>query len=148
MISRTLLVVCLLFIIAGCASPVKQIKDSSIPFQRPYYSVLPPQGDNWYYARGENAGSFNLTFGKQSSSGTHTIAGLISELHSSVDFDNPNEFLNFVIKMRDMDMDPRRYNIIDYSISLDSKFGQYCIKYYYIIEDYKAANRRYEDKLA
>jgi len=47
-----------------------------------------------------------------------------------------------------MDMDPRRYNIIDYSISLDSKFGEYCIKYYYEIEDYKAANRRYEDKLA
>jgi len=148
MLNKRLVVICILLLLCSCPSPIKHIKDSSIPFQRPYYSVLPPQGDNWYYVQGDQAGQFDISFAKKTESQTHTIAGLISEIHAFVKFDTPEEFFKFIRKNKEMNMDPRRFNVIDYEIVPDDKFGDYSIRYHAIAEDHKASNRRYNDFLA
>jgi hypothetical protein len=85
-------------VVTGCASPLKPITDSTIPFERPSYSILPPEGEGWTYVDREQVGAFNLAFGRKFVSPTHSLAGLVAEIHSFAKFDTPEEFLNFVKK--------------------------------------------------
>lgn len=133
-------VIVLLVILSGCASPVKQINDINIPFQRPYYSVLSPQEKDWVYLDQNQAGTYNLYFGKDTNSPTHTLVAIVTELHSSIRFDTREEFLKYVEKSKELDTDPRRFKIIKYDINLNDKFGEYCIKYYAETEDHQPAN--------
>lgn len=141
MLYRRIFLFIFLIVVCGCASSVKQIKDSNIPFQRPYYSILPPQGENWLYVDQEQAGSFNLTFGKKFSSSTHSLVGLITENHVYATFDNPEEFLKYINKGFELNTDPRRFISVNKETVLDDKFGDYSIRYYSVTEDHNAANK-------
>lgn len=127
-------------LVSGCASPVKQIKDRTIPFERPSYSILPPQEEGWTYVDREQVGAFNLAFGKKFVSPTHSLAGLVAEIHSIVKFDTPEEFLYFVKKSKELDLDPRRFKIINNEMVLDNKFGNYSVRFNYTVQDYGASN--------
>lgn len=124
----------------GCASPIKQVKDISIPFQRPYYSIMPPQGDGWGYIDQEQTGKFDLFYGKKLASPTHTLAAMVTEIHANINFHTPDEFLNFVKKSKELGGDPRRFKFSALDVNLDNKFGDYSIRYYSQAEDHSAAN--------
>ncbi len=131
----------LLIMLVGCASPLKQVKDPNKSFERPGYSILPPVGDGWFFVDQEQVGRFDLAFGKKFDSSTHTLSGLVAEIHSYAQFENPEEFLNYVEKSKDLGTDPRRFKMIENEISLDPKFGGYCVKYSAMAEDHGASNK-------
>ena len=141
MIYKRFFILLPLILFIGCASPLKQIKDPNKPFERPSYSVLPPPGDGWIYADQNQVGIFNLAFGKKFDSPTHTLSGLVVEIHSSAQFENPEEFLNYIKKSKELDADPRRFKMFEDEFNLDPKFGEYSVKYSSASEDYGAANK-------
>lgn len=141
MIYKRFFVLMLLTILVSCASPLKQVKDPNKPFERQSYSILPPVGDGWFYVDQEQVGRFDLAFGKKFDSSTHTLTGLVAEIHSYAQFENPEEFLTYVKKSKDLGTDPRRFKIITNKISLDPKFGGYCVKYSAVAEDHGASNK-------
>src|SRR5262249_26248031 len=53
-----------------------------------------------------------------------------SELHVSVSFDSPQEFLDFTKKGLESDTDPRLIQAREKEIELDDKFGTYTVKRY------------------
>ena len=136
---RILLLLLIMFV--GCASPLKQVKDPSKSFERRGYSILPPAGDGWYYVDQEEVGIFSLAFGKKTDSPTHTFSGLIAEIHSNAQFENPGEFLNLMKKSKELDADPRRFKMFKDEFNLDPKFGDYCVKYSSVSEDHGATNK-------
>ncbi len=75
MIFIRLYCVILLLTLFSCAIPFKQIKDSSKPFKRPSYSILPPKEVDWYYS--DNFHPFNrenqLVFAKEFDSSNHLL---------------------------------------------------------------------------
>jgi len=103
--------------------------------------VQPPAGDGWFYIDQEQVGRFDLVFGKKLDSSTHTLSALVVEIHSYAKFENPEEFLNYVKKSKELDADPRRFKIIENNIILDPKFGDYSVKYSAVSEDHGAANK-------
>lgn len=130
----------LLISFIGCASPIKHVKDPNMPFHRPYYSILPPQGEGWVYAYQGQSETSGITFFKKLS-GTHTRAGFITEKQVYSTFDTPEEFLKFGTKGIDLNTDPRRFKDVDTEIALDDKFGNYSMKYYSVTEDHNAVNK-------
>jgi len=134
--SRVFIYLALSVLILGCASQLKQIKNPNTPFERPGFSILPPPGDHWFYADGEQAGVYNIYFGKKFDSKTHTLVALVSENHGLTKFNSPEEFLNFVKKTMDLQTDPRRFKVQKDELDLDNKFGPYCVRYYTITEDH------------
>lgn len=131
----------LLILLVGCASTLKHVKDPSKSFERRGYSILPPAGDGWYYVDQEEAGIFNLAFGKKTDSSTHTFSGLVVEIHSDTQFENPGEFLNYIKKNKKVGSDPRRFKMFKDEFNSDPKFGDYCVKYSAVSEDHGATNK-------
>ncbi|GEM_PF-3581540 len=126
-------------LVTACASPLKQIKDPTVPFERPSYSILPPEGKGWSYIKREKVGAFELTFFKTNPP-THSVAVLIVEKHSFAEFNTSEEFLRFVKKAKALGTDPRRFKRIRNEITLDNKFGDYSVKSYSSMQDSKSSN--------
>ena len=141
MICKRFLILLPLILFIGCASSLKQIKDPNKSFERPSYSVLPPPGDGWVYADQDQAGIFYLAFGKKFDSPTLTLSGLVTEIHSSAQFGDPEEFLNYIKKSKKLDANPRRFKMFEDEFNLDPKFGEYSVKYSTVSEDYGAPNK-------
>lgn len=134
-------VLLLLIFFIGCASPLKEVKYPNRSFERPSYSVLPPQGDGWVYVDQEQVGVFNLAFGKKFDSPTHSLSGLVAEIHNYAKFENPGEFLNYIKKSKELDADPRRFKMIEHEFALDPMFGNYSVRYSAVSEDHGAVNK-------
>ncbi len=129
-------------VITGCASPFKWVKSSNVPFERRDYSILPPQEPGWEYAAGAGKGRYTLMFRKKDKeSETHTFVAKINEIQNNTTFSSTEEFLFFVKKSEEQARDLRRYRILEEKMSLDDRFGSYCIVYYSKVEDHEARQK-------
>lgn len=129
-----------LLFFGGCASPMKRVTDPTLRVERPTYSLLPPQGDGWFYAKQDQLGRFDLGFNKEPSSPTHTIGATVAEIHSYAQFEKPNDFFKYIKQSSKMDADPRRFEIIGEGFELNEKFGPYSILKHVSAKDYAAKN--------
>ncbi len=131
-----------IIVITGCASPFKWIKSSNVPFERRDYSILPPQEPGWQYADEAGKGSYTLIFRKRAKeSETHTFVAQIAEFQTNTTFSSPAEFLTFVKQSTEMGRDLRRFRVLEEKMSLDDRFGSYCIVHYLKVEDYEARQK-------
>lgn len=123
---------------ASCATPFKQVKNPNIPYERSNYSILPPQEQGWTYVDRAGADGHKLMFGKQADSKTHTFIAMIEDVRSNATFTNSKEFILFIKKLQEMNTDPRRYRTLDEKMTLDDRFGSFCVFYYRKAEDHGA----------
>lgn len=123
-------------VLGGCTPFIKKVTQYDVPFERPGYSILPPQGEDWYYTERGQVGEYVLTYMKRFKSRTHTLFASITETHQSTKFNDKEEYLSFMTKIIQMGMDPRRFNVLEEQIVLDKKFGPFCIRYYSKVEDH------------
>ncbi|UCD54700.1 MAG: hypothetical protein JSV93_04035 [Candidatus Omnitrophota bacterium] len=135
---RVVLLICLAIILFtgyAASASFKPIKDQSTRRQYQGYSILPPQGPNWFLMQ---EGQGGVAFTKKTGSATHTftVAVLIARIPPS--WKTQNEFLDYVKNGKRAGTDPRRFKIIEEDYSLDNKFGQYSVKYHIKVEDHGA----------
>ncbi len=129
-------------------SPFRNIENPNIPFERPDYSVLAPDGGNWQYFADDSNGRFRLNFFKKIPDPKfHSLAVGLIETPSSANFENPQEFENWNRKTLEIAMSANRLNLVDIKIESDNRFGAYSVKYYTKSEDHRAVNRGNEDFL-
>lgn len=131
---RLLLIVFFIFL-SACFSPLKQIKDPNKPMERESYSLMPPAGDGWRYVQQKQANGHILTFSKQGISPSHTLTAIVIEFQGNTSFNSPEYFLDYIKEMKEADMDPWSYKIIQKNWVLDNRFGDYSVHYYTVFED-------------
>lgn len=141
---RLILFILASLVFSACASGVRTVTDPHLPLERPSYSVLPPPGDGWRYMSQEQVGRFDLSFGKRSSSPTHTWVATVTETHSLASFRDPAEFLKFVQQSAKAGTDPRRFTLVAAKFELDNRFGAYSVRKVAEAEDRAAVNARGE----
>jgi hypothetical protein len=136
-----LLIICVL----SCShSPLRKVENSSVPFDRPGYSILPPAGGDWkYYSCSDNSqGRFILNFCKIiPDTRFHSLCVEARETAHSATFENPQEFEKWVKKSIEMAINPNRLHLLDKKTELDNNFGPYTVRYYTKSEDHGAVNR-------
>jgi len=126
---------------SACASPVKRVTDPNLRIERPTYSLLPPQGEGWFYAKQDQLGGLNLGFYKETSSPTHSIFAGVAEIQSNAQFEKPNDFFKYIKQSSKMAAVPRRFEIIWENFELNEKYGPYSVLKYVSAKDYSAKNR-------
>jgi hypothetical protein len=120
----------------------RKVENPNVPLERPGYSVLPPAGANWTYTADTPGGRFNLNFFKKiPDPAFHSLVAGIIETPTNASFESPKEFEMFARKVIEVALSPNRYRLLEKRFELDTKFGQYCIKYYIKTEDRRAVNR-------
>ena len=145
---KPLFLIMMLLLLSGCFSqPLKKVTDPNTPIDRTFYSILPPSGDEWQYMTNERGGSVDLFFGKRFSSTTHTLAATVKEIHSYVKFKDANAFLKYVEQSSMMDVDPRRFNLIDSKFDFKNNLGKYAAYKSATAEDRLAPNSNGKDYL-
>jgi len=134
-------VIIIALLLIGCApSRIVKIEKSHTPFERPSYTVYSPQGEGWLFFEGDQIGEHVIIFGLPQKSKTHTLYAKVSETPSSANFDTPKEFQSFFKKiMIEVGFDPRRYKIVKEENKLESKFGDFSVLHYSLVEDHGAA---------
>ena len=130
-----------IILLASCATPFKQIKNTNVPFERSYYSILPPQEKGWTYVDRVEQTPFKLAFRKEGESKTHTFVAIVYEMHNDVSYSDPEAFLAFVQVRKALDINTRRYKVLEQDISLHNRFGSLCVRSYIKSEDYGARNK-------
>ena len=87
--------------VAGCASPLKEIKHPELPFEKRLFSIRTPQGEGWGL---QKETSESVLFGKIIAK-THTVTAYIIEESAAPDFDNA-EYKGYIIVL------PEKYGLI------------------------------------
>jgi hypothetical protein len=124
------------------------VQNPEMPFERPLYSILPPQEKGWTYVIKADTYDYILTFRKEAESKTHTYVGMVKERQIYGSFSSPEEFLSFVKKNQEWNADRYgRYSVLESKISLNDRFGAYCVSYYVKVKDYKAQQKDQRDFL-
>jgi len=119
---------------------MKNVTDPNVSFDKGTYTILPPRGEGWMYMEGGQNGSFDIVFAKRGTSSTHTFVAKTSKIYSSATFATRDEFFKFAKLSLNMDIDPRRFKMIEEKIELSDKFGPYSFFKYGVAEDNNAAN--------
>lgn len=125
-----------LVLFSGCAplsSSIKPVNDQTSRRDYLGFSILPPQGANWYLIQ-EDQGT--IAFAKGAGSQPHTFAAAVFIAKILPVWKTPNEFTESVKKGRRADTDETRYKILQEDYDLDNKFGQYCVRYHTIVADH------------
>jgi len=120
---------------AGAQLQAFPITDSAAVYELEGYSVLPPQGKNWFELRRDKQ---QALFGKKIESPTHSFvatatSGLISEK-----FSTRESFHAYVNKMRTADADSTRFRIVEFNSEVDTTFPAWCIRYHFKRTDREA----------
>ena len=101
------------------------------------FSVLPPQGDNWFLIFSkEQSGQAMLMFGKEVKPGTplgiksfqpHTVrAGITARRVGDEDVGSPQKFLD-MIKQSEQANTSKRFVVLEEEYSPYKKIGEYCV---------------------
>ncbi len=109
-----------------------------MPFERPGYRIYSPEGEGWLFVESDQLGQYNMVFGLPQKSRTHTLYARIVEVPSDATFDSPKDFQSFIQKQNKIGSDPHRYKIVKEEYQFDSKFGDYSISHYSLVEDHGA----------
>ena len=120
-------------LVTACATyqGMVPVTDSATRLDYPGYSVLPPQGDNWFLRKWHEG---SAVFIKKVGPNAHTFSTAVMAVRIPTTSDSPEQFKESVRKSKQI-LDPKRYSILNFDVSLDPKFGAYCVKYYMMTRD-------------
>jgi hypothetical protein len=126
----------LILMIAGCASPLKEIKHPELPFEKRLFSIRTPQGEGWGL---QKETSESVLFGKIIAK-THTVTAYIIEESAAPDFDNAEDFYNYYKITLSTNAYPDRYKLLKFEHAKDATYGDFSMRYVLTAEDHKAPN--------
>ena len=107
-------------------------EDAGIQNYLGLFTIMPPQGDNWYEFQ-RKAGF--LAYGKKLESSSHTFIASVHVTKTDKNFTNETDFLSFVKTARTNDTSTDRFNVITYDEALDNSKPKYCTKFHQKVED-------------
>ena len=133
------LVTALLASEAGAQLHATPITDPGKVYVLDGFRVLPPPGKSWFEMQRDRQLAL---FGKKLDSPTHSFgataaSGLIDEK-----FETPEQFQEYVGKMRTAELDSKRYRVIEFESTLDATFSAWCVRYRFKRADRDAALAR------
>lgn len=117
---------------AGAQLQALPIIDSTAVYELEGYSVLPPQGKNWFELQRDKQ---QALFGKKVESHTHSFVATATSGQVAEKFEKAEQFQEYVDKMRVADIDPTRYKLIEFNSGFDPSFPAWCVKYHAKTED-------------
>ncbi len=117
---------------AGAQLQASPITDATAVYELEGYSVLPPQGKNWFELGRDRQ---HALFGKKIDSPTHSFVATATSGQVAEKFEKPEQFQDYVDKMRVADIDPTRYKLIEFNSGFDPSFPAWCVKYHARTED-------------
>ena len=124
---KLLFLIAIPFLLNGCSSlPLKNVTDPTARIERTFYSILPPSGDDWLYMNNDSGGKYDLFFGKKISA-THTLVATVYEVHSYAQFKDADDFMRYAEQSSMMDVDPRRFNLIESKMDFKKDLGKYAV---------------------
>lgn len=112
--------------------------------QHPGFSIIPPTGAHW---RRPPVPAGSVIFARKGKSPTHTVSIAVYAVTLQPEWQTSEEFLKFVKQSRAADTDPKRFKILVNELTLDDRFGKFCVKYHTKVEDQAAPSRRGKEPL-
>lgn len=127
-----------LFVFAtGCANPqLVPVKGTQTRIEQRGYSVLPPEGEKWFSMK--TAPGSVAFIKKMDDSPVHTFSTVVIAAPFTLRFNSPEEFKAFVEKGQKADTNPNRFDILEYDISFDDRFGPYSVRSHVVSVDRQA----------
>lgn len=118
----------------ACAPQRQPISGESAGIQNylGLFTIMPPQGDNWYEIQ-RQAGL--LAYGKKLESSSHTFIASVHVTKTDKNFTNETDFLSFAKTARSNDTNPDRFNMIAHDEALDNSRPTFCTKFHQKAED-------------
>jgi hypothetical protein len=126
----------LMLMIAGCASPLKEIKHPELPFEKRHFSIRAPQDEGWGL---QKETSESVLFGKIITK-THTVTAYIIEESAAPDFDSAEDFYTYYKITLSTNAYPDRYKLLKFEHAKDATYGDFSMRYVLTAEDHKAPN--------
>ncbi len=124
-----------MLMLTGCASPLKDIKNPELPFEKRHFSILTPHGAGWGL---QKETSESVLFGKIMGK-THTVTAYIEEI-AAPHFENAEDFYAHYRIILSKNEIPDRYKLVKFEHAKDPAYGDFSIRYALTGEDYKAPN--------
>lgn len=90
-------------------------------------SILPPQGEGWYYIKDNPNGG--LMFGKKTNSSSHTFVCSFVVVPAGKDFKSQDKFLETVKQGQEGGIDKKRFKDIKSNYNLSKRFGLLSVEY-------------------
>ncbi len=132
------LLLLVLWALCSCSGKVGTLKvnSSTEKFTMPGLSLLPPQGEDWYFKK-EHQGSFY--FRKLGTEKDQSLLGgvILSKLP---EIKTEKEFLSLVSEQRSRDAGNSRYENILNIEKLSNERSDFCVRFHTIYKDFKARN--------
>jgi hypothetical protein len=132
----------LLALAVACSDAAAQLHASPITGPAVYelegYSVAAPQGKNWFEMRRDKQ---QALFGKRIESPTHSFAAAATSGVIAEKFERPEQFQEYVDKMRGGST-ALGYKVIDYNSELETSFPAWCVRYRLRSEDRDAPHAK------
>ena len=94
------------------------------------YSVLPPPGSSWYAA---DRTSETIVFTKDLGSPARTFVAMAEIKSTTTTYLTPQNYL--AAKKQEMEEGSPRYRVLEREAKLDSRFGDFCVRYRIRAED-------------
>jgi hypothetical protein len=117
---------------SGCAgSKPLTPKEQGIRVEQHGYSVLPPPGIGWYVG---SRSPETVVFTKDTGTDTRTFIAVATIGPAAAVYDSPSSYL--ATKQRQIEqMDSSRYRVLEQAAALDSRLGDFCVRYQIRAED-------------
>jgi len=104
---------------------------SGVAYELEGYSILPPQGKDWYELKRDPQTVF---FGKKIASRTHAFVATAMSALITDKFESPEAFLDYVSRMLPLRGD-KRHTVIANRVEIDNRPGRFCVRHYTKAED-------------
>lgn len=95
------------------------------------YSVLPPQGKDWFELRRDPQAVF---FGKKIASRTHAFIATAMSAPITDKFDTPEQFRDYIGRVLPL-RGAGRHRVTENRVEVDDRLGRFCVKYHVKSED-------------
>ena len=114
----------------GGSNPLSP-KEQSVRVELRGYSVLPPPGVGWYVgSRSPEA----VVFTKDTGTNVRTFIAMAEVRPAGATYDSPSDYL--AAKQRQIEQaDSNRYRVLEQAAALDSRLGDFCVRYQIRVED-------------
>ena len=103
----------------------------NIAYELEGYSVLPPQGQDWFELKRDPQSVF---FGKKIASRTHAFIATAMSAPIFGKFETPEAFRDYISSVLPLPGEGR-HRVIENQVEMDNTPGQFCVKYHTKIED-------------
>ena len=107
---------------------------SGVAYELEGYSILPPQGQNWFELKRDLRSVF---FGKKIASRTHAFIATAMSAPITEKFENPETFRDYVSRNLPLRGD-ERHTVIENRAEVDNRLGRFCVRHYTKAEDRNA----------